>query len=362
MKTWFSEYKRSILISTLATLLPTVMGCILWNRLPALMTTHWDTSGTADGSSGKVFVVFVLPVILAALNLLGCLITALDRKQNKQNKKAMGIVFWMMPLISTTSCCFIYAISMGKSIEATLLLPALMGVLFIVIGNYMPKIKQNASLGIKIYWTLHNEENWNKTHRLAGKVWVVGGFAMLLTALLPTNWIFPALLSTILLMCLIPTIYSYSIYKNHKAQGISYVSESKEQKQNKRIVLIPILLVLAITSVLMFTGNIDYSCGADALDVDTTYGNKLTISYAQMDTVELRENFDAGHRVFGFGSARLSIGTFQNTELGNYTLYAYNACDDVILIRSGEAYLAINDATAEQTQGLYKLLLEKVGN
>ena len=79
-----------------------------------------------------------------------------------------------------------------------------------------------------------------------------------------------------------------------------------------------------------------------------------------MDSVELRETFDIGARTVGFGSASLSLGSYYNEELQDYTIYAYTACDSMVLIRSGEKYLAVNMKTEAQTQELYETLLEKL--
>ena len=84
----------------MGTLLPMVVGLILWNRLPDTMLTHWGADGTADGTGSKALAVFGFPAILAVLNLLGFLFTAADPRQNDQNKKALGMVSWIMPLLS----------------------------------------------------------------------------------------------------------------------------------------------------------------------------------------------------------------------------------------------------------------------
>jgi uncharacterized membrane protein len=86
------------------------------------------------------------------------------------------------------------------------------GVLFIIIGNYLPKCKQNYSLGIKIPWTLNSEENWNYTHRISGKLWVAGGISIIFTSILRVIWIFPAITLT---MVIIPVILSYLYHKKH---------------------------------------------------------------------------------------------------------------------------------------------------
>ena len=363
MKQWFKEYRMRILLSTAGSLLPVLLGLLLWNRLPDVIATHWGADGVADGFSGKGFAVFVLPAIMAGLNLLCCLGTAIDPKQAKQNKKAMGLVFWIMPLISICVSTFVYSAALGKAMEMFVILPLLLGVMFVWIGNYLPKIKQNSTLGIKISWTLRNEENWNKTHRFGGRVSVVGGILTMLSALLPAKWMVAVMVGAMLAIIILPAVYSYRIYRRHKAQGISYAAPAATQKERiaKWISLILVIAILAGTAVVMFTGDITYTCGADSLQIEASYHEDLSVSYGQMDAIELREDFDIGVRAMGFGSARLSMGNFHNDEFEAYTLYAYNACNSMILIRSGEKVLAMNCQTAQETEELYKTLLQYTG-
>ena len=85
-----------------------------------------------------------------------------------------------------------------------------------VIGNLLPKCKRNYTIGIKVPWALKDDENWNKTHRLAGKLWVLGGAVMVVTAVFGNYIIF---FGIVLLMCVVPTIYSYLYYrKKQKAE------------------------------------------------------------------------------------------------------------------------------------------------
>lgn len=363
MKTWLKEYKWKIVLSTVLTLLPMLVGLLLWNQLPDTITTHWGADGVADGFSGKAFAVFALPAMMAGLNLLCCLGTALDPKQAKQNKKAMSLVFWIMPLISVCVCTFVYSAALGKAVDMFVLMPLLLGVMFVWIGNYLPKVKQNSTLGIKIYWTLYNEENWNKTHRLSGKISVVAGIVTMLSALLPAKWMIAVMVAAMLAIVLVPMAYSYRIFRGHKAQGISYAApaETKGQKSAKWVSLVLVLAILAGTAVVMFTGDITYTAAEDALQIRADFQGSLTVSYEQIDAIEWRDDFDIGIRSMGFGSPRLSMGNFRNDELGAYTLYSYNSCDTMILIRSGEKVLAINCQTAEETAALYQTLLIKCG-
>lgn len=210
------ENRSKIILSSIVILLPVLFGLLLWNELPDTMATHWGADGNADGFSAKALAVFGLPVMLLLIHLVCLLFTVMDQRKRNQNKKVLRIIFWIIPVISLFANGIVYAAAFGKTFDVILLIPVMLGVMLILIGNYMPKIKQNRTIGIRISWTLNNEENWNKTHRLGGKVWVIGGLAMLFSVFLPLNAVVPTEVCVIITVTVIPIVYSYRIYKNHQ--------------------------------------------------------------------------------------------------------------------------------------------------
>ena len=210
------ENKGKLMISSIIILLPMVVGIILWDKLPEVITTHWDFHGEPDGFSSKAFVVFGMPLILFALQFVCLLATHFGNSQVAQNKKAVALIFWIVPAVSVFIFASMYATALGKDVSIELIAPLLTGFLFIVLGNYLPKVKQNWVIGIKIPWTLKDEENWNKTHRLSGKIWVVGGFAVLLGTFIDGKSAYTFMIAALLVMVLVPTIYSYVLYKKSK--------------------------------------------------------------------------------------------------------------------------------------------------
>lgn len=357
------ENKVKVILSSIVILLPILFGLIMWNKLPDMMTTHWGADGNADGFRAKPYAVFGLPVMLLAVHLICLLFTAKDKNQKDQNKKALNIVFWIAPLISLFSNGMVYATAFGKPFDFIMLMPALLGILFVFIGNYLPKIKQNRTLGIKVSWTLNNEENWNKTHRLGGKVWVISGLAMLFSIFLPQSAMVPVMVCAIIAAAIIPIVYSYCVYKNHQKEGIAYVDapSSKAEKMAIRItaVLVPIILIGA--AIFMFTGDIEVRCEDTSLRIEATYWADIEIDYSEIDSLVYRDDFDTGVRTNGFGSSRLSMGTFQNNELNSYTLYAYTGAEEYIVLEIGEKALVIGMKDADETQGIYQSILEKMG-
>ena len=201
---------KVLILTTVVMLLPILAGLILWNQLPEQMPTHWNAAGEIDGWSSKPFAVFVLPLIMVAAQWLCMLGTAADPKKNNHSEKVLHLILWIIPALSVVLHAVTYATALGYAVPIEVVMPVLIGLIFTIIGNYMPKCKQNYTIGIKIPWTLDNEENWNRTHRFAGWLWTFCGVAIMFTGFLGGFWVF---LPITLLMVLAPIIYSYVLHK-----------------------------------------------------------------------------------------------------------------------------------------------------
>ncbi len=355
--------KLKTAISVIILLLPILFGIIMWNKLPDVMTTHWGVDGRAHGFSGKAFAVFGLPAVLLVFHFVCLMFTLKDKKQKEQNPKALGIIFWIIPFISVFTNGIMYYAAFGKEFNLENVTPGLIGVMFIFIGNYLPKVKQNRTLGIKLPWTLKNEENWNKTHRLGGKLWVIGGIIMLFSVFLPAMAMATAMCCVIAAMVIIPVIYSYCIYKKHQRTGVVYYAtyKSKAERIKVRISAAVGTVIIIVAMVLMFSGNIEVICEDMSLTINADYWTDAEIAYSEIDTVEYRENIDVGVRVNGFGSPRLSMGVFSNEEFGNYNLYAYTDAEEFVILTSKGKTLVIGMKEAGATGEIYNTILLKKG-
>ena len=205
------KYLKTLILTSFLTLLPILVGLILWNQLPEQVPIHWNIHGEADGWAGKTMAIFGTPLFLLAMHWFCALVTIYtDPKKENHSEKVLRMVFWMMPLLSILIHSFIYATILGAEMDINMITPIFLGLLFTVVGNFLPKCKQNYTIGIKIPWTLNSEENWNKTHRLAGWVWTFCGLTMMATAFLGIVWI---LIGLALTMVFVPLIYSYVLYR-----------------------------------------------------------------------------------------------------------------------------------------------------
>lgn len=353
--------KFKLIFASIFTLLPIPAGLILWQRLPDNMIVHWNASGTEGGVASKVFSVFGLPLILLALFWVCVFFTAKDNQDKDQSSKAFDVVFWIIPAISCVCSGIIYTVSLGREINVSLVIGLLFGVMFIVIGNYMPKFRQNYTMGIKIKWTLESEPNWNATHRIAGKLWCVCGALMLVFAFFDAKISFIALALIIIIAVTVPTVYSFAFYKKQLRDGTFEKSEVNTplSKKSKKISIIAVCTLIPAIAVLMFTGNIDVEYSDASFTVDSLYCSELSVNYADIDSLELCENLDVGARTYGFASARLFLGTFQNDTFGAYTLFSYTGADTFVCIKSGNNTLVIALSDKQNTTELYQTLKEK---
>ena len=209
--------KKTLILTSVVTLLPIVIGLALWNQLPDTIPTHFGMDGTPNGWSSKEFTVFGMPVLLLVFHLLCVAGTSQDPKYDNMNDKLFALVLWICPIISWLVPISCYAAALG--IEMNITRYAMIGVGFVlmIVGNYLPKCKQNYTMGIKIPWTLDDEENWNHTHRMAGFLWVAGGVFLMINAFLEWEWLF---LVIIVIMTGVPMLYSYLYYRrNRKKRG-----------------------------------------------------------------------------------------------------------------------------------------------
>ena len=208
--------KKRLLMTSVVTLLPMLIGIVLWNRLPERIATHFDSYGEPNGWSSRAFAVFGIPLFICVINAVCAVTTERDPRRSGYPSKMMRLVYWIPAAASWAVAFGVYSYSLGLKLENTgTYVTVILGILLIVIGNYMPKVKQNYFLGIKLPWTYADEDNWNRTHRFAGRVWVIGGI------LLIANWfigIKNAGIWMVFLIVVLPMIYSW-VYFLKKNKG-----------------------------------------------------------------------------------------------------------------------------------------------
>lgn len=209
------KYKRTLILTSLVLLIPVIVGLLLWNQLPDPMPSHWDIHGEVDGWSSKAFTVFGLPALMLVLHWVCVFASMADPKWKNYNTKMMKLALWICPAIGLILSFMVYPAALGYSVPVENIMPLLVGALFMVIGNWLPKCEQTYTMGIKLPWTFASEENWNATHRFGGKVWFFGGIITMLTAFFGNFWLLMVILAA---MVILPTVYSYLYYRKHEKE------------------------------------------------------------------------------------------------------------------------------------------------
>ena len=204
--------KKTLILTSVVMLLPILIGILLWNKLPDSMAIHFNFDNEADGYREKWFAVIIVPFILLAVHLIMAMIIAADPRKKNISSKVYGINIWILPSLSLALTVVIYVYNLGIHFNISLFIGIFIGITYIIVGNYLPKTRQNYTIGFKLPWTYANEENWNKTNRLAGVINIIIGILIIINAAMGLFNIFYSLLVAVLIGSLIPLGYSYFLH------------------------------------------------------------------------------------------------------------------------------------------------------
>jgi len=210
---------KNLVLALLLITAPLAYAAYVYPSLPATIPTHFNIKGEADAYGGKDSI-FLGPGIMAVVGLFVFVllsnIKSFDPKRYKADDDGLYKKFALFTVAFLSMISFIIVFSASNhSIDiGKLLLPAL-GLAFAGFGWYMPKLHQNYFAGFKLPWTLENEDNWNETHKVAGKYWMYGGLVQAIgTLLLPSKPAFIVFLLTTAIIVAIPALFSYRMFKN----------------------------------------------------------------------------------------------------------------------------------------------------
>ena len=211
-------FRNILLLSGIVLLAMFAISGYVWTRLPAgeKVCTHWNAAGECDGYGSKFVGILLLPIAAAGMAGVFTLMPRIDPRavHIAQSRKAYTVVWGTMLLFFLALYIVLMLDLLGYDAHIGSYWPLLVGLMFVVIGYYLDKIKSNFFFGIRTPWTLSSELAWNKTHRLGGKLFVLQGLVFMAGAIVLTGkvWAY-LLLGSNLVMVVILMIYSYSIWK-----------------------------------------------------------------------------------------------------------------------------------------------------
>ena len=285
-----------------------------------------------------------------------CVLVAIifyDNRNRQQSHKIIGIIIWIIPVTTLFYNGMARMVNMGDMED---LLMAVIyygtGFLFVIIGNYLPKVKQNNTIGIRVVWTLQDEENWNATHRFSGKLWVASGILCMLCGLFGESMAALVLyIVSIMAAAIISILYSYLFYKKKLATG-----EKLKIQYNKKIIVIYIIMAIMIimfTVWTLFWGSIDIRFKDRDFTIEAQGWSDYTGNYSQIDSISYEENIlqnKNDYRTNGFGNLKYAMGNFRNDVFGDYIRYTYASCHSYVVMSIGGKILVVNGANDAETK------------
>jgi len=196
-----------ILISIIATV-------FIYSSLPEKIPTHWNIRGEIDSYNNKSFVWFtsLLPL---GIYMLMIYVPEIDprRESYKKHKKAYKILMnILVPFFIVVHWITIFS-ALGHQVSVARIIPIGVGILFIVIGNYMGQIRPNYTFGIRIPWTLADETVWKKTHRVGSFAFILSGLIFIIAGIINKPYSFILAISSIFVTLIFTFVYSYLEYK-----------------------------------------------------------------------------------------------------------------------------------------------------
>lgn len=213
---------KSELFPILIIILSWSLAFYFYANFPDQVPTHWNIAGEADNYSSKGVGAFMIPGVITGIYALFLVLPLIDPRGERYADFSKAYHILKNAIVALVFGVYVVAgvAGLGYAVPVGILTPLGIGFLFLVIGNYMGKVKSNWLMGVRTPWTLSNEEVWNKTHRLSGKLFIVGGVTMALTGLIPISLRLPAFIAVIVIVGLVPMIYSYLLYKKiHTISG-----------------------------------------------------------------------------------------------------------------------------------------------
>jgi uncharacterized membrane protein len=177
---------------------------------------HWDIAGKADGYAAASIGLFLMPLVSLAIQLLLMVLPRLD--PGRENYVSFNATYWKLAFVFQMNLAGIQMVvcasAMGRAVQMNVAIAAMLGVMLIVLGNFLGKLRPNWMIGIRTPWTLSSKQSWNQTHRLGRWMFMAMGVAVGLLAIVPTMPAF-VIVAVFCVACLFAlTVYSWWIWRS----------------------------------------------------------------------------------------------------------------------------------------------------
>lgn len=210
---------RADIISLFFVVTAFLVAAILYPSLPEQIPTHWNARGEVDGYMKKPAGVLIMPTMALFTYVIMKLIPIISPKGFRTDKFSDVFGVLQVTLVGFMSIVAILVLleARGLNVRINEMIIAGVGLLFVIIGNYLGKVRKNFFIGIRTPWTLASDEVWNRTHRIGGRLFILSGVIIWIGALLRLSLIWTV--SVAVGLVLIPVVYSYFLYRRIEGFG-----------------------------------------------------------------------------------------------------------------------------------------------
>lgn len=310
-----------------------------------------------------------LPYVMLTISMISLFSYLLSywllSRSNNDSVRRHGSVILMVHLIMEYACLLGFGFAWQNSdikFSPVSLMNVGLGLMFIILGNSLPKLTPNTTMGIRTRWTLDNRENWNITSRISGYVWVFAGLLLWLLVLLQAEE--SIIIPFIIITALLPEVISWLVYRKQKKEGTWNQQQALDRQQNtsrltKWFVVGSIVLTIGLCAVLIWTGK-EYSitCSGNKLSIETSLAGNADVSLSQIQSIALKEAGKPGSREWGYSAMGIDLGRYRNAEYGTY-FRATSDCPVVIEVVSQDRCLVFSLQDQVQTEALFQELCQK---
>ena len=205
---------KSLVITSIVCLLPIILGLIFYNALPESVAIHWGINNNPNEYFSKPAFVFGMPMIMVALQIFCCIVSDLSDKNPEANKKAVTVYKWIIPILTIILYIVTIMFALGNNLDIRKIVMILLGILFIISGNYMPKVRSDYYMNSKIFWVKNRDEKLvNKAIKISAYGLIICGILFILSILFKPV-VSVAVLAVVMVDFLF--IYIYVYIKNRK--------------------------------------------------------------------------------------------------------------------------------------------------
>jgi uncharacterized membrane protein len=210
---------KSEIIPISLVIIAVALGGYFYYRFPERIASHWNFQGHIDGYSSKTGGAFGIPLLLAGMYLMFLILPFIDPKKDRYAEFATVYLTFrtmMMAVLLVLYVCM-GLFNLGYPVQVGIVSPILIGMMMVILGNFLGKVKPNWWMGIRTPWTLSSDTVWNKTHRVGGYAFIIFGILIMISPWLGPSLGMAAFIAGILIVSVGTMMYSFFLYQREES-------------------------------------------------------------------------------------------------------------------------------------------------